>query len=135
MGAGSKVSLDLGGPVKIEVEQGAIDALIEQGGAIQAGGGYVYLTARAAGDLITTVINHSGVTEAQTLASGASGEIYLMGDMETGRIEVAGTLDASAPPLYADSPSVFPPDQYPQRNHQPPCWLHFWSWAVAQPIG
>ncbi|WP_429886442.1 filamentous hemagglutinin N-terminal domain-containing protein, partial [Geoalkalibacter halelectricus] len=29
MGAGSKVTLDLGGPVKIEVEEAAIDALIE----------------------------------------------------------------------------------------------------------
>lgn len=97
MGAGNRVRLDLGGPVKIEVEEGALNALIEQGGAIRADGGLVYLTARAAGDLVTTVINHSGITEAQTLATGESGQIYLMGDMRNGRIEVAGTLDASAP--------------------------------------
>ncbi|WP_430010226.1 filamentous hemagglutinin N-terminal domain-containing protein, partial [Methylophaga lonarensis] len=97
LGAGSKVTLDLGGPVKIQVEQGAIDALIEHGGAIKADGGLVYLTAKAAGELITTVINHTGITEAQTLATGERGEIYLMGDMDYGRIEVAGTLDASAP--------------------------------------
>ncbi|SDM62412.1 filamentous hemagglutinin family N-terminal domain-containing protein, partial [Geoalkalibacter ferrihydriticus] len=97
MGAGSKVTLDLGGPVKIEVEEAAIDALIEQGGAIRADGGLVYLTARAAGELTSTVINHTGITEAQSLATGENGEIYLMGDMEHGRIEVAGTLDASAP--------------------------------------
>jgi len=97
MGAGSKVTLDLGGPVKIQVEEAAIDALIEQGGAIKADGGLVYLTARAAGELTSTVINHTGITEAQTLATGESGQIYLMGDMDNGRIEVAGILDASAP--------------------------------------
>jgi hypothetical protein len=70
LGAGSRVKLDLGGPVKIEVEQGAIDALIEQGGAIRADGGVVYLTAKAAGDLASTVINHTGITQAKTLATG-----------------------------------------------------------------
>ena len=97
MGAGSQVTLDLGGPVKIQVTQGALDALITQGGAIKADGGLVYLTAKAAGDLATTVINHTGVTEAHTLASGEAGQIYLMGGMATDRIVVGGTLDASAP--------------------------------------
>jgi len=97
LGAGSKVTLDLGGPVKLEVEQAAIDALIEQGGAIKADGGSVYLTAKAAGELASTVINHTGITEAQTLATGEKGEIVLLGDMHNDRILVAGTLDASAP--------------------------------------
>ncbi|HJW25484.1 MAG TPA: MBG domain-containing protein [Rhodocyclaceae bacterium] len=97
IGAGSKVTLDLGGPVKIEVEQGAIDALIQQGGAIKADGGLVYLTAKAAGDLASTVINHTGVIEAQTLATGEKGQIYLLGGMDKDRITVGGTLDASAP--------------------------------------
>jgi len=97
MGAGSKVTLDMGGPVKIQVEQKAIDALISNGGAIQADGGYIYLTAQAAGDLASTVINNTGIIQAQTLATGEDGEIYLMGDMDNDRIQVAGTLDASAP--------------------------------------
>ncbi|WP_313056004.1 YDG domain-containing protein [Pseudomonas lopnurensis] len=97
LGAGSKVTLDLGGPVKLEVEQAAIDALIEQGGAIRADGGSVYLTAKAAGELASTVINHTGITEARTLATGEKGEIVLLGDMHNDRILVAGTLDASAP--------------------------------------
>jgi len=97
MGAGARVRLDLGGPVKIEVEQGAIDALVTQGGAIRADGGLVYLTARAAGDLMSTVINHSGTTEARTLATGRRGEVFLMGDMSHGRVVVGGTIDASAP--------------------------------------
>ncbi|MBB3143033.1 two-partner secretion domain-containing protein [Halomonas organivorans] len=97
MGAGSRVTLDLGGPLKIEVEEAALETHIEQGGAIRADGGRVYLTARAANDLASSVINHTGITEARTLASGENGEIMLMGDMDSGSVQVAGTLDASAP--------------------------------------
>lgn len=97
IGAGSKVELDLGGPVKLQVEQAALDALIDQGGAIKADGGLVYLTAKAAGELASTVINHSGITQARTLQTGEKGQIYLLGDMKNDRISVGGTLDASAP--------------------------------------
>ena len=96
MGAGSRVTLDLGGPVKIEVKEALLDTYIEQGGAVRADGGFVYLTAKAASELASSVINHTGITEAQTLSTGENGEIFLMGDMEYGRVEVAGTLDASA---------------------------------------
>ena len=97
MGAGSKVALDLGGPVKLIVNEGAIDALIEQGGAIRADGGLVYLTAKSASELAGTVISHTGITEAKTLASGERGQIFLLGDMVNDKIVVNGTLDASAP--------------------------------------
>jgi filamentous hemagglutinin family protein len=97
LGAGSQVTLDLGGPVKLHVTQGAIDALIQQGGAIKADGGLVYLSAKAAGDLASTVINNTGHIEAQTLSTGEKGQIYLLGGMENDRIVVGGKLDASAP--------------------------------------
>ncbi len=97
MGAGSVVRLDLGGPAKIEVEAGALNSLIEQGGAIRADGGLIYLTAKAAGDLASSAINHTGIAEARTLSTGAQGEIVLMGDMAKGAVNVGGTLDASAP--------------------------------------
>ena len=96
MGAGSQVMLDLGGPVKLQVTQGAIDTLIDNGGAIQADGGQVYLTAKAAGQLASSVINNTGVIEAQTLATGEKGQIVLLGDMQQGSLQVAGVLDASA---------------------------------------
>lgn len=96
-GAGNRVTLDLGGPVKIKVEEGVLEALIEQGGAIRADGGLVYLTAKAAGEVTRTVINHTGITEAKTLSAGKDGKIYLMGGKEKDRIVVAGKLDASAP--------------------------------------
>uniref|UniRef100_UPI00056C065B MBG domain-containing protein n=1 Tax=Oceanospirillum maris TaxID=64977 RepID=UPI00056C065B len=97
LGAGRKVTLDMGGPVKLRVDEGALNTLIEQGGAIRADGGRVYLTAGAAGKLATSVINHTGITRAQTLATGEKGEIVLLGDMQQGQLQVAGTLDASAP--------------------------------------
>ena len=97
MGAGSQVTLDLGGPVKLQVTQGALDTLIDNGGAIRADGGQVYLTAKAAGELAVSVINNTGVIEAHTLATGEKGQIVLLGDMKKGNLHVAGVLDASAP--------------------------------------
>jgi len=97
LGAGRRVRLDLGGPVALEVDEAAVDALISQGGAIRADGGLIYLGAKAAGDLAQTVINHSGTSQAQTLATGKDGRIFLMGDMRNDQIDVSGTLDASAP--------------------------------------
>jgi len=97
LGAGSQVMLDMGGPVKLQVEQAVLNALIENGGVIKADGGLVYLTAKAANALATTVINNTGLIEARTLATGETGKIYLLGDMENDHISVGGTLDASAP--------------------------------------
>ncbi len=97
MGAGNKVTLDMGGPVRLQVDEGALETLIEQKGAIRADGGRIYLTARAAGELSTSVINHTGISEAKALATGEKGEIVLLGDMSRGRTAVSGRLDASAP--------------------------------------
>ena len=96
IGAGSKVTLDLGGPVKLVVEQGAVDALIEQGGLIKADGGKVYLTAQAANQISRTVINHSGITEAQSLSTGQEGRIVLQGGMSQDAILVGGRLDTQS---------------------------------------
>ena len=54
------------------------------------------MTAQAAGALLRTVVNNSGVIEARTLDQRA-GQILLLGDMHSGTVNVAGTLDASAP--------------------------------------
>ncbi|MYM93237.1 two-partner secretion domain-containing protein [Duganella vulcania] len=97
LGAGSEVQLDFGGPVKLQVKQAALDALIDNGGAVRADGGTVLMTAKAAGDLASTVINNTGVVQARTLATGERGQIVLLGDMHNGRIDIGGTLDASAP--------------------------------------
>ncbi|RJX31606.1 MAG: filamentous hemagglutinin N-terminal domain-containing protein [Oxalobacter sp.] len=94
MAAGSQVTLDLGGPVKIQIEEGALNAVIEQGGGVRADGGLVYLTAKAAGELATAVINHTGITEASSLTE-KGGMIVLEGDRiqlaDTSRIAATGT--------------------------------------------
>ena len=97
LSSGAQVTLDLGGPIKLQVTQAALDALIQNGGAIKADGGLVYLSAQAAGDLASTVINTTGVIEARSLATGETGQIMLMAGMASNRIVVDGTLDASAP--------------------------------------
>jgi filamentous hemagglutinin family protein len=92
MAAGKRIVLDMGGTVKIAVEEGAIDAYVEQGGAVRVDSGLVLLTAKAAGELTSSVINHTGITEAQTLQTGENGRIVLAGD---GDVNIAGTLDVS----------------------------------------
>ncbi|MBA4710583.1 filamentous hemagglutinin N-terminal domain-containing protein, partial [Aquitalea magnusonii] len=91
------VTLDMGGAVKLAINKGALDSLVSNGGAIQADGGSVLLTAKAADQLTSSVINNTGVIRAQTLANGEKGQIQLLGDMSTGTLNVGGTLDASAP--------------------------------------
>lgn len=82
LGAGSQVTLDLGGPVKLQVSQGALQAQIDNAGAIRADGGLIYLSARAVDTLTRSVINHSGLIEASSLSS-AGGRITLEADAIT----------------------------------------------------
>lgn len=98
LAAGTTVTLDVAGDnlIKVSVDQGAVSALVENGGLIQADGGQVLLSAQAAGDLLQTVVNNTGVIRAQTIDS-RDGTIRLLGDMQTGTVNVGGTLDASAP--------------------------------------
>ncbi|PJD00060.1 hypothetical protein GQ37_000005, partial [Janthinobacterium sp. BJB1] len=97
LGAGSEVLVDFGGPVKLQVQKGAVDALVENGGAIRADGGKVLMTAKSAGELTGSVINNTGIVQARTLATGKRGEILLLGDMQSGTLHAGGLLDASAP--------------------------------------
>ncbi|WP_338761751.1 YDG domain-containing protein [Massilia sp. METH4] len=97
LGAGKDVIVDFGGPVKLRLQEGALDALVENGGAIRADGGTVLMTARSASEITASAINNSGIVQARTLASGAPGQILLLGDMVNGTLYAGGKLDASAP--------------------------------------
>jgi filamentous hemagglutinin family protein len=92
LAAGNAITLDVAGDglLNVTVNQGAVNALVQNGGQ-------VLLTAQAAGSLISTVVNNTGVIRAQTLVTGKDGSIKLMGDMQSGTVNVGGTLDASAP--------------------------------------
>ena len=92
LAAGKTVDLDFqgNGLVEVKVSEAALNAQIANKGAIQADGGRVVLTAKAAGQLIDTVINQDGIIRAQGLTS-RNGEIILA----AGTVTQTGTLDAS----------------------------------------
>src|SRR5665213_2425557 len=98
LAAGNAVTLDVAGDglLNVTVNEGAVNAMAQNGGLIRANGGQVLMTAQAAGDLLKTAVNDTGVIEAQTVEN-RNGVISLMGDMQSGTVNVSGTLDASAP--------------------------------------
>lgn len=63
-------------------------------GSLKAAGGYVVMTAKSAGDVLSTVVNNTGTIEAKTLRKNEKGQILLDGG-DKGQVEVSGTLDAS----------------------------------------
>lgn len=78
------------------IDRGAVDALVENGGLIKADGGRVVLTAAARDSLAKSVTNNTGIIEANTVQNH-NGTILLLGDMQNGTVNVAGTLSAAAP--------------------------------------
>lgn len=96
-GAGGRMTLDLAGDglSQLTISQGALDALVVNGGAVVADGGQVLLHAQALGDLVGTVVNQAGVVRARSLAE-RNGRIVLDGG-SAGDTVVSGTVDASAP--------------------------------------
>lgn len=96
--AGDKVTLNFGGDslVGVAVEQGTLDALVANGGAIRADGGQIVLAAKTASALVDAAVNNTGELRARTIAD-RDGRIVLLSDMEHGTTTVAGRIDASAP--------------------------------------
>lgn len=92
LAAGRKVRLDLGGPTQIEVEEGALNALIEQSGSIRAADGMVYLTAKAASQLSSSAINQSGLIEAGSI--DAKGGLVLL-EADHIRLGSSSRIDAT----------------------------------------
>lgn len=98
LASGEAITLDVAGDglLNLAIDKGAVNALVENGGLLRANGGQVLMTAQAAGSLLRTVVNNSGIIEARTLQN-RQGAIYLLGDMQSGTMSVSGVLDASAP--------------------------------------
>lgn len=92
----SQVTLALqdGSLTQYQIEQGVLQGLVDNGGAIVAENGAIYLTAKAKNNLSKAVVNHSGVLEANRVSKNAKGEIILLGDMTVGETHVAGTIKA-----------------------------------------
>ncbi|MBK9130444.1 MAG: filamentous hemagglutinin N-terminal domain-containing protein [Gammaproteobacteria bacterium] len=93
LAAGNDVTLDFSGDglVSVTVTQGTLDRLIENRGAIRADHGLVILSAGSARDLLSGVVNNSGIVEARGLTE-QGGRIILDG----GAVSNTGTLDAGS---------------------------------------
>lgn len=98
LAAGNKITLDFNGDalLNVQVDEGALHALADNRGLIQADGGTVLMSARAKDALLDTAVNNTGVIRARTVEN-RDGRILLIGDMQSGSANIAGTLDASAP--------------------------------------
>ncbi|MPW43059.1 hypothetical protein A7A69_01235 [Acinetobacter sp. Ac_1271] len=94
--AADQVSLQLqdGRLTEYKIDLGTLQGLVDNGGAIQANNGAVYLTAKAKDSLSKAVVNHTGIIEANRLSQNAKGEIILLGDMQNGITTVSGILKA-----------------------------------------
>jgi filamentous hemagglutinin family protein len=98
LAAGNAMTMDVAGDglLYVAVNQGAVNALVQNSGMIQADGGKVLLTTQSADGLLQTAVNNTGVIQAQTIDS-RNGVIELLADLHGGSVHVGGTLDASAP--------------------------------------
>jgi filamentous hemagglutinin family protein len=100
LAAGDKITLEFAGDklVNVEVDKGALQTLVENKQLIQADGGIVLMTAKAADALLSGLVNNEGVVEARSVEN-SNGVIKLLGDMDSGTVNVGGTLDAGPSPL------------------------------------
>jgi filamentous hemagglutinin family protein len=98
LAAGDKISLNFNGNslVGVTIDQGTLNALVENKQAVYADGGMVVLTANGVDTVLGSLVNNTGEIRAQTVAN-QEGKIYLLGDMENGTVKVDGGLNASAP--------------------------------------
>jgi filamentous hemagglutinin family protein len=95
LGAGKAVTMDMNGDglLNLAVNQAAVNASVANRHLIQADGGRVIMTGRAAKDLVGTVVNNSGIIQARSI-NNVNGVIRLDGGT-SGTVSNSGTLDAS----------------------------------------
>ena len=93
--AGSRVTLNLANSdvFSISVDAPTAAALVRSGGIVQADGGQVIISAKAANALLDTVVNVDGIVRARSIGT-RNGVIVLDGGT-SGVVNVSGTLDAS----------------------------------------
>ena len=100
MASGSAATLEFDGGggrlIKVQIDSGTLKGMIDNKGILQADGGLVVMTAKAANSLAESVIQNTGTVQAQTVQN-QNGRILLLGDMQFGMLKVDGKLDASAP--------------------------------------
>jgi filamentous hemagglutinin family protein len=97
LAAGQAMTLDVLGDqlLNVHLEQGVAQALLRNGGLLQADGGQVLLSTQVAGNLLANAVNNTGVVQAQTVENH-QGTIVLLGSMDAGTVSLGGRLDVSA---------------------------------------
>ena len=96
LASGDKVRLNFNNDslLGVVIDEGTLNSLVDNRGAIIADSGRVYLTAQAAKELINSQVNTSGLIQARTIGDLKGNiELYAHG----GTANIAGTIDASAP--------------------------------------
>lgn len=95
LGSGQAFILGFGGNsmLDLQVERGAIKAIVDNMGILQANGGKVLLKGRSADGVGALVVNNGGLIEARSL-NGKSGAIVLDGG-DSAQIDVGGKLIAT----------------------------------------
>ena len=88
------IAADTAGKLNFTVNGRLANAKALNSGMLQSDGGYIVMTAKSAGDVMSTVVNNTGIIEAKTLHTNDKGEILLDGGA-SGQVEVSGTLNAS----------------------------------------
>ena len=99
------LSSDADGKLNFTVDGTMARAQSLNSGTLKADGGYVVMTAKSAGDVLSTVVNNSGTIEAKTLRKNEKGQVLLDGG-DNGQVEVSGTLDASGTEEGQDAGSI-----------------------------
>lgn len=88
------IAADTAGKLNFTINGSLANAKALNSGMLQSDGGYIVMTAKSAGDVMSTVVNNTGIIEAKTLHTNDKGEILLDGGA-SGQVEVSGTLNAS----------------------------------------
>lgn len=96
LASGEAMTLTQGdGLWSIQLDPATVSGLVRNGGIVQADGGQVVMRASTSDTLVGSVVN-TGEVRARTIGQ-KDGRILLIGDMESGKAEIGGLLDASAP--------------------------------------
>ncbi|MGH8316619.1 MAG: YDG domain-containing protein [Steroidobacteraceae bacterium] len=98
LGAGNALTLTFSENrlLHLQVDRSTLNDLVANGQLIEANGGRVIMTAGARNSLLASVVNNSGVVQAETVENHG-GTIELLGGGPASTVQVGGTLDASAP--------------------------------------
>jgi filamentous hemagglutinin family protein len=102
LAAGSDMTLDFAGDglLGVRVDQGSLQALVQNKQLIQADGGTVVMTAKTADSLIQAVVNNDGVIQANAVEAH-DGRVMLVSD--NGQLQLNGSISAQGGRVVADA--------------------------------